>query len=671
MSQEEAQSYVKTCIHGEPPPCAAACPFELDVRDFMSKVERGRLSGAFKTYRNAVVFPAIVAELCAQPCKDACTLGKRLDSADGANAPIEMKAIETSVLESVKKQGADFFAIPPKPQKVAVVGANMSGLACALSLAQKQYQVTVFEPTDSWGGSLRNHEKWAVFDADITAQFGAVTVTFRFGETFNDTLRGEFDAVYVAVDESDPIREIALGKRKAIELEIYMQTGKTVEQGEVGNNLTQSAATATFSEADASAEAARCEKCDCNACLNACPMLGKYKKEPTKLAMEAALDSHVNPPLSTHVLTRQAYACSDCGGCKSVCPQGIDLGRLFAAYRKMRVANGTAPKAFHEVYLRQMREFNERGRVIASTTAPRPASSMANVAQGEKYVFFPGCALATELKATTELVYEWLKINYGAGLLERCCGSPAKWAGEPEFGELHFEQGATIIYACPSCRETLIERFPNLKLKSVYELLTEQGVTLPDGIAERSYTLFHACSARDNATLRTAVEKQTADLTIRESLLNCCAYGGQTELANRELYVQTAAERAALSDAPYLVYCANCKAMFNKQGKAAAHLLELLFPANNESEGVKMLTISDVARKTMQELLISETDVLKVIQSSETSGGYFESDAGTRIGSDVGAVLTYWVEYKPRSEGGFEVVSAYYHRMRFRDIDEG
>jgi Fe-S oxidoreductase len=396
--------------------------------------------------------------------------------------------------------------------------------------------------------------------------------------------------------------------------------------------------------------------------MDACPMLKRYKKEPKKLAMEAALDSHVNPPLSTHVLTRQAYACSDCGGCKAVCPQGIDLGRLFCAYRKMRVANGTAPKAFHEVYLHQMREFNERGRIIPPLKG--------------RYMFFPGCSLATELSGTTKLVYEWLRANYGAGLFERCCGSPAKWAGEPELDkdELQFEQDATVVYACPSCYEMLRERFPDLTLISVYELFAEKGVPLPrsaDNSEASRFTLFHACSARDNTALKTTVEEQTALIALESSLLACCSYGGQTELANRDLYRQTAAERAALSDAPYLVYCANCKSTFQKQGKAATHLLELLFPADNssatDSEGNKMLTISDLARQTMAELLINERDILKVIEACELSGDYFQSDSGTRIGSQAGAVLTYWVEYKPRLGGGFEVENAYYHRMRFKD----
>ena len=56
--------YCDECCQGDPPVCSCDCPFQVDVRDFISKTQRGSFDAAYKTFRNAVVFPRIVAEIC-------------------------------------------------------------------------------------------------------------------------------------------------------------------------------------------------------------------------------------------------------------------------------------------------------------------------------------------------------------------------------------------------------------------------------------------------------------------------------------------------------------------------------------------------------------------------------------------------------------------------------
>jgi len=91
------------------------------------------------------------------------------------------------------------YFIPPKTKPIAVVGAGLSGLSCALSLAQKKYPVTVFEKEDGWGGTLRSHPRFPEFDGDIALQFSAVDVTFEFGTEIKAIEElGGFDAVYIA-----------------------------------------------------------------------------------------------------------------------------------------------------------------------------------------------------------------------------------------------------------------------------------------------------------------------------------------------------------------------------------------------------------------------------------------------------------------------------------------
>lgn len=62
------------------------------------------------------------------------------------------------------------FNVPVKDKKIAVIGAGISGLACAFKLAAKKYQVTVFEKTDRIGGKLWELMDSEVFLADIATQ---------------------------------------------------------------------------------------------------------------------------------------------------------------------------------------------------------------------------------------------------------------------------------------------------------------------------------------------------------------------------------------------------------------------------------------------------------------------------------------------------------------------
>ena len=116
-----------------------------------------------------------------------------------------MLDLEAACIKYAKNTKPEFFAIPPKSERVAVIGAGVSGLACALNLAQKKYSVTVFEKESGWGGKLPNgerlssHPRFADFDQDIALQFSAVDVEFRYGtEIKSPTELADLDAIYIA-----------------------------------------------------------------------------------------------------------------------------------------------------------------------------------------------------------------------------------------------------------------------------------------------------------------------------------------------------------------------------------------------------------------------------------------------------------------------------------------
>ena len=195
----------------------------------------------------------------------------------------------------------------------------------------------------------------------------------------------------------------------------------------------------------------------------------------------------------------------------------------------------------------------------------------------------------------------------------------------------------------------------------------------------------------------------------------CCSFGGQMWLANRDLARAVVKRRIAASDTDYITYCAVCRDFFAAQGKPTLHLLDLLYgkdiaerahrPAPGWSDrhenrvrlkramlkevwGEKMpdqpsyesirLLISPEVRQRMEERLILVEDVQQVIEHAERSGARFQNrQSGHYLAGHKPAAVTYWVEYSPLPAPGqgqepqFVVHNAYSHRMTVESSQPG
>ena len=96
----------------------------------------------------------------------------------------------------------------PKTEKIAVVGAGPSGLACAYQLARRGYKVTVFEGLPKAGGMLRYgipvyRLPREILDAEIQriVDLGVeLKCNTKIGKDVSfDEIRKEYDAIYVAI----------------------------------------------------------------------------------------------------------------------------------------------------------------------------------------------------------------------------------------------------------------------------------------------------------------------------------------------------------------------------------------------------------------------------------------------------------------------------------------
>ena len=742
MRAEDASVYTEKCIIGEPAPCSNACPFGLDVRSFLEKAGKGKWNTAYKSLRNAVVFPVIVSTLCPSPCEKQCQRTKIGDE------PIATRMVESACIKHTKNQKPDSYVIPPKTERIAIIGAGAAGLSAALCIAQKNYMVTVFDRSSNWGGSLRAHPNFKDFDADIALQFSSVTPEFKYGVEIKSLAElDEFDMIYVATGAggrdfgllsgwdskylnthepkvflggaltgADTITGIAQGKSVSKTAEYFLQTGKAYPA--VGNVASVCsiappiAATPPahriipadpcgYTEDEAKAEALRCMNCDCDRCLKSCEMLDMFRKKPKKIAMEVYADTQVNPPFSSHTITRQAYSCNMCGHCTDICPMDIDLGGLLRLSREARTQDPAYPEALHDYWLREM-DFSIGD---ASFFAPPKNNSKCD------YVFFPGCQLGAHNPAHVIESYKFLEKIYNTGIFTGCCGAPAYWAGDNDRQNTNFEEirkiwreldKAAFVFACATC-ESLFQTFlPEIPHVSLYELMAQSDEICAGRIYDNA-SVFDPCNARGSREMERAVRKLAetsgAKLTELPEKNRCCGYGGHMSLANPDLYSRITENRAGLGNDPYIVYCANCREVFLSRKKECTHILDIALdlpynpilskihekrenalkvkstlmkhvtgadfvPEVREWDSIQ-LNLSDELANSIEKKLISQNDIKETIWYAEKSGDLFVDESGTLRCCLQKPVITFWVAYKKSDGDEREILEAYSHRMKF------
>ena len=734
------------CRQGERPFCTDTCPFHVDVLDFQVKMEKNSYNAAYKTFRNAVGFPDIVAALCPEYCAAVCPRA-------GIDHAVQLNLLEkTCVARATKKNPTD-YNLPVKNRKIGIIGAGISGLACALRLSSKKYNVTIYEKTDRIGGQLWDLLPSEVFLEDIHRQLQFENYALHLNteiKSIEEIRSEEFEAIYVATGKNgndfgvvrqvqgqyltegstgvfaggsltgkDAMQALADGLNMALAIEIYLKTGKQ-EYPSIGtpskvvvdpDKLQKTEAViptdnGLFTDEETVAEAKRCVRCQCDACRTYCDLTDFYNKWPLRMRDEVVSTvSSSDSLLHKTPARRYINACTQCKLCGEVCPAGIELGDMMLEARRMLHKQDKMPGAYHQFWLSDMEFSNGE---LASINKLPPGEAQCS------YAFFPGCNLGAADPRYVIEPYKWLlSKNPQVGLLLRCCGVPADWAGNEE---LHKNEIASLrkeweqlgkpvlILACPTCLKHFAEYLPDITTISLYEVLDQWGHDWQPVENKQMYSIFDPCSARNVEVLEQAVRHLARQACISLEELpkgdkhGCCGFGGQVYMADQEFVEYVAKKRIALSENPYIAYCINCRDIFKGEGKAVLHILDLLFDINTEDAilpdlsqrrrnrvelketllkeiwGEKMeekmedckfnLIINAEMQKKMNKQKILEEDICKVLELAETSKRRtFNPQKGTYTCYRELGYITYWLEYRLQAEK-YEIINVYTHRMK-------
>jgi len=200
-SLDWSQKILAECIGEELPPCQAACPLDIRVREKLRFLKEGKTAEALAVVLERCPFPGILGRICAHPCERACT--RR-----GLDQPIAIAGLKRYLADLDPEAAPPSVPGPERPQPVAVVGGGPGGLMAAYELRLLGYPVTIFEAEPFLGGALRLYIPRfrlprGILDREtsLPARMGAsVRLRARLGRDVQlEELRRDFAAVFLAL----------------------------------------------------------------------------------------------------------------------------------------------------------------------------------------------------------------------------------------------------------------------------------------------------------------------------------------------------------------------------------------------------------------------------------------------------------------------------------------
>jgi NADH-quinone oxidoreductase subunit F len=163
--EEEFHAHIddKICPAGQCKPlvrakCVNTCPAGVDTPAYLALVAQGRYAKGLSIHRERNPFPLICGRACPAFCETKCRRGE-------LEEPVAIRLVKRFMADQAHTQPWTAPALGTSEErktaytrKVAVIGAGPAGLTAALRLAQRAYQVAVFDRFSVPGGMM----SWAI-----------------------------------------------------------------------------------------------------------------------------------------------------------------------------------------------------------------------------------------------------------------------------------------------------------------------------------------------------------------------------------------------------------------------------------------------------------------------------------------------------------------------------
>jgi glutamate synthase (NADPH/NADH) small chain len=773
MDQKQLREQENRCIQEQAPACTATCPAHVDARGLAAELAKGDFAAAYKLYRKAVPFPGIVSRICDQPCQLTCLrkdFGGSIEIAALERTCLEFGAQDAEAIKPLPRKSKTVAVIGGGISGLTVAhDLARKGWGVVIYEASDRLGGGLWQtPPDLLPREVLINDLRVIETLGVEVRLN-VSVGRGGGNghsTFLARLCNEYDAVYLAIGaHSSDIPDLKLnengqividsltfqtslekvfaggdvlrtsvtspdwevphsavlsisdGRRAAVSIDRFLQkVSLTASRSNEGpyetrlytntteiqpqNPLVETDLSTRYSREVAETEAARCIQCECLECVKNCEYLRHYKGYPKKYIREVY--NNLSIVMGTRHSNQFINTCALCGLCGELCPTDVDFGEICINAREQMVEQKRMPPSAHDFALQDM-AFSNGEKFALARNAPAAGVS--------EYVFFPGCQLSGSSPGHVEKAYAFLREKLpNVGLMLRCCGAPAEWAGRKDVfansqAEFHAEYKKLgkpkVVLACSSCYQVFQKHYPDVEIVSLWELYDQMGSRqFPVRENPAKITVHDPCSTRYESGIQDAVRNllkklgcEIEELPNSREKTECCSYGGLMWLANRPVAEQAVQRRINESPLEYVTYCAMCRDFFARRGKRTLHLLDLMYgetpaagfsqrhenrarlkekllrdlwsetmPEGANFENIRLILPEDVQNMVEERLILVE-DLQKVVEYAERSGKrMFNAATGHYLASFKPTSVTYWVEYTP-DDGAFLVHRAYSHRM--------
>jgi heterodisulfide reductase subunit A-like polyferredoxin len=204
-------------------PCRLACPAGLNVQGYVQMVSQGQYKEALEIIMDRLPLPGVLGRICPHGCEDAC---RRCEVDD----PVAIRDLKRLAADQFDPRKIEIACMPPRQEKVAIVGSGPAGLSAAYHLARKGVLSVIFEALPEPGGMLRvGIPAHRLPREGLDREIEVITnlgVEIRTGTPLGPALSVEdlFNEGYRAV-------YLATGAHKGIELGIPGEKSEGVVQG--------------------------------------------------------------------------------------------------------------------------------------------------------------------------------------------------------------------------------------------------------------------------------------------------------------------------------------------------------------------------------------------------------------------------------------------------------
>ena len=139
----------RRCLQCKVPRCRTGCPINTPIPDMIRLFREEQLNKAGELLFENNPLSVICSLVCdhEKQCEGHCVLGAK-------GAPVHISSIENYISDSYLDR-MELTAAPKKGQRVGIIGSGPAGITISVLLAQRGYDVTLFEGREKIGGVLR------------------------------------------------------------------------------------------------------------------------------------------------------------------------------------------------------------------------------------------------------------------------------------------------------------------------------------------------------------------------------------------------------------------------------------------------------------------------------------------------------------------------------------